>query len=213
MATLKGSVTSRKHIHRLLLNFMSIVLQRCKSKKQPLARSSLQFLIDEYIDRWGDSYKLEDLWWGDETLTWEEAIARAWQSRLSQGKMHGHQCRVANKLHEGLEVALADNRQPEDFKDFQSVYDWVQSIVDRVKGLGATTAYDVARRLGVWLRLEPVVVYLHAGTAAGARKFGVEGEIASLSSFPIEVQLLGATHAENFLCIYKKQISGSAADS
>jgi len=161
---------------------MHTVLQSCKSKKQPLDQSSLQLLIDEYIHRWGDSYKLEDHWWGDKTLTWEEAIARAWRSRLSHEKMHGHQCRVANKLHEGLEVALDDKKQPEDFKDFQSVYDWVQSIVAHVKGLGATTAYDVARRLGAWLKLKPVVVYLHAGTAAGARKFGVEGEIASLRS-------------------------------
>ena len=87
----------------------------------------------------------------------------------------------------------------------------MKSIVSRVRGLGATTAYDAARRLGAWLRLEPVVVYLHAGTAAGARKFGVEGEIAPLIAFPKEVQSLGATHAENFLCIYKDQIPCSAA--
>lgn len=186
---------------------MHTVLQSCTSKKRSLDQSSLQLLIDEYIHKWGDSYKLEDQWWGDKEITWEGAIARAWKSRLSDGKMHGHQRRVANKLPEGLEVALADKKQPEDFKDFQSVYDWAQSIVARVKGLGATTAYDVARRLGAWLRLEPVVVYLHAGTAAGARKFGIEGEIVPLSAFPKEIQSLGATHAENFLCIYKAQLS------
>ena len=57
----------------------------------------------------------------------------------------------------------------------------------------------------VWVR---VVLYLHTGTAAGAKKFGVEGEIAPLSAFPKEIQALGATHAENFLCIYKDQIPG-----
>jgi hypothetical protein len=190
---------------------MHTVLQNCKSKKQSLDQSSLQLLVDEYIHRWGNSYKLEDQWWGDKTLNWEKAIARAWESRLPHGKMHGHQCRIANKLPEGLKIALADNLQPSCFKDFQSLYDWVKSIVGRVKGLGVTTAYDVARRLGAWLRLEPIVIYLHAGTAAGARKFGVEGEIASLSAFPKEIQLLGATHAENFLCIYKNQIPCSAA--
>jgi hypothetical protein len=191
---------------------MNTAFQNCKSKKKPLARSTLQLLIDEYLHIWGDSYKLEDRWWGDKkTLTWEEAIVRAWKSRLSDKKMHNHQRRVANKLDEGLEVALADKKQPEDFEDFQSVYDWVQSIVTRIKGLGDTTAYDVARRLGAWLKLEPVAVYLHAGTAAGARKFGIEGKIASLSAFPKEVQLLGATHAENFLCIYKNQIPCNAS--
>jgi len=190
---------------------MNTVLQNCKGQKQPLDENSLQLLVDEYIHRWGDSYEIEDQWWGDKTLTWEEAIARAWKSRLSHGRMHGHQCRVANRLADGLAVALADGIQPESLKDFQSLHIWVKSVVDRVRGLGTTTAYDIARRLGAWLRLEPSKVYLHAGTAAGARKFGVEGEVAPLSAFPKELQSLGATHTENFLCIYKDRLPYSAA--
>jgi hypothetical protein len=186
---------------------MNTALQSCKGKKKFLDNSNLKLLVYEYLHRWGDSYETEDQWWGDKKLTWEEAIERAWKSRLSNGKMHGHQCRVSNKLSEGLKVALADEMQPEEFKDFQDVYDWVNSVVGRVKGLGATTAYDVARRLGSWLCLEPSVVYLHAGTASGARKLGIEGDVAPLSTFPKEIQLLGATHAENFLCIYKDQLS------
>jgi len=190
---------------------MNTVLQNCKGQKQPPDENSLQLLVDEYIHRWGDSYEIEDQWWGDKTLTWEEAIARAWKSRLSHGRMHGHQCRVANRLADGLAVALADGIQPESLKDFQSLHIWVKSVVDRVRGLGTTTAYDIARRLGAWLRLEPSKVYLHAGTAAGARKFGVEGEVAPLSAFPKELQSLGATHTENFLCIYKDRLHYSAA--
>ena len=140
-------------------------------------------------------------------------MKRAWESRLSNTKMHGHQCRVANKLAEGFKVAFSDGIQPEDLHNFQSLYDWVKSVVDRVKGLGATTAYDVARRLGAWLRLEASVVYLHAGTSAGARKLGIKGAIAPLSAFPKEIQSLGATHAENFLCIYKDQLSDIAAQN
>jgi hypothetical protein len=180
----------------------------CKSKKQSLHKSSLQCLVDEYLHSYGDSYEREDRWWCS-TSAWEDAIKRAWNSRLEDGKMHPHQRRVAKKLPEGLQVALSDKKQPEDFKDFQRLYDWVKSVVSRVNGLGPTTAYDVARRLGAWLRLEPSVVYLHAGTAAGARKFSIEGEVAQLSAFPQEIQSLGATHAENFLCIYKAQLSYS----
>jgi hypothetical protein len=185
---------------------MNIGFQSCKSKKQISNDNYLQSLVNEYKERWGNSYALEDQWWGDKTLTWDKAIERVWKSRLWHGKMHGHQCRVANKLSEGLEVALADKVQPESFKDFQALHIWLQSIVSRIKGLGATTAYDVARRLGVWLGLKPVVVYLHAGTAIGARKFGIKGDTAPLSAFPQEIQSLGATHAENFLCIYKDEI-------
>lgn len=37
----------------------------------------------------------------------------------------------------------------------------------------------------------------------GARKLGIQGHIVSLDDLPIEIKELGATHAENFLCIYK----------
>ena len=186
---------------------MNKVLQNCQSKKQSVDKSSLQFLVDEYHRDWGNSYREEDRWWSAKELTWEKAIERAWDSILPHEKMHRHQWRVGKKLPEGLKIALADGKQPEDFRDFQSLYDWVKFVVDRVKGLRVTTAYDVARRLGAWLRLEPSVVYLHAGTAAGAKKFGIEGEFAPLNVFPTEIQKLGATHAENFLCIYKDRLS------
>ncbi len=168
---------------------------------------TLSLLVSEYLDLYGDSYEEEDLWWGNKELTWDEAISRAWMSRLQNGKMHGHQCLVANKLPEGLTISRIDNKQKEDFKDFQNLYDWVKSVTFRVKGLGATTAYDVARRLGAWLGLKPIMVYLHAATSAGAKKFGIKGDITSLSKFPKEIQYLDATHVENFLCIYKDHIT------
>jgi hypothetical protein len=45
-----------------------------------------------------------------------------------------HALETRCKLDERLNVASADKKQPEDFKGFQSVYDWVKSIVARVKG-------------------------------------------------------------------------------
>ena len=40
----------------LLLDSMNKVFQNCKSKKQPVDRSSLQVLVDEYSREWGNSY-------------------------------------------------------------------------------------------------------------------------------------------------------------
>jgi len=48
--------------------------------------------------------------------------------------MHGHQRRVAHKLLDGLEITLVNKLQPKELKDFQTLYDWVKSVVDRVKG-------------------------------------------------------------------------------
>ncbi|MGB7442794.1 MAG: hypothetical protein WA919_17150 [Coleofasciculaceae cyanobacterium] len=179
-------------------------ISSCNSKKNDSKNSTLATMVDEYLEEYGNSYDWEDKWWGDKNITWSEAIERAWRSRFENGKMHPHQRRVADKLDEGLEVSLSDNIQPDNFNNFESIYSWIKSVTDRVKGLGVTTAYDVTRRLGAWLNMQPTLVYLHGGAAEGAKKLGIEGETVSLNNFPTEIQKLGATHAENFLCIYKE---------
>ena len=121
--------------------------------------------------------------------------------------MHRHQCHVAHKLPEGLKIALAANVQPDRFTDFHQLYSWIKSITACVRGLGNTTTYDVARRLGVWMKIQPELVYLHAGSAKGAKELGIEGESVILTAFPHEIQKLGATHAENFLCYNKDEIA------
>ncbi len=177
-------------------------------KKQSIEADSLAVLVKEYLDQYRDCYKSEDEWWR-ESSTWEEALKKAWNSRLCDGKMHGHQCRVAHKLPEGLKISLDANVQPDRFKNFHQLYSWIKSITTDVKGLGATTTYDVAQRLGVWMNMQPEFVYLHAGAAKGAKHLGIEGESVLLSAFPNEIQKLGATHAENFLCIYKKELAAA----
>lgn len=122
--------------------------------------------------------------------------------------MHGHQCNVGKKkLEEGLTICKSDQRKSDSFNDFHDVYCWIESITKKTEGIGSLTIYDVARRLGAWLELEPSKVYLHRGALKGARKLGIKGEIVSLNDFPPEIQKLGATHAENFLCIYKDEIA------
>lgn len=172
----------------------------------PRSVSALQCLIDEYLHEYGNCYALEDRWWGDQTLGWDQALERAWNSRFHDGKMHGHQRRVSPRLVQGLEIARKDGKQPEAFESFEDLHDWLESITRRVYRLGAVTAYDVARRLGAWLKLEPSTVHLHGGTKGGAAKFGIRGHAAPLTAFPPEVQALGAMHAENFLCIFKNRL-------
>lgn len=178
----------------------------CNSKKQNLIDAQLQIQVNEYLSKWGDSYNCEDKWWGDKNLTWEAALERAWNSCLCNGKMHRHQRHWAKSLPEGLRVSLEPDIYRDNFNNFHDLYSWIESVASRVNGIGCTTTYDVARRLGVWMGLKPELVYLHAGTGEGAKKLGVTGKTAPLSDFPEEIQELGATHAENFLCIYKDVI-------
>jgi len=179
----------------------------CKHKKQLIESSDLGMLVEAYLRCYKDSYKIEDLWWA-ESSTWEKALERAWNSRFCNGKMYSHQCHVAHKLPEGLKISLDAKVQPSRFKDFHKLYSWIKSINICIKGLGDTTTYDVARRLlGVWMRMQPEFVYLHAGSAKGAKKLGIEGEAVLLSAFPHQIQKLSVTHTENFLCLYKKEIA------
>ncbi|MBI5018219.1 MAG: hypothetical protein HZB55_22365 [Deltaproteobacteria bacterium] len=169
--------------------------------------TDLKRLVEDYLRAWGNCYEEEDRWWGDRNLTWPEALTRAWRSRLRDGGMCSHQRRVAARLPEGMKKALATPTDPKKFQTFEDLYVWVASVARQVPGIGTVTTYDVAQRLGAWLGLQPTTVYLHAGTAVGAGKLNVFGPVAELSAFPPEIAKLGATHAENFLCLYKDRLS------
>ena len=181
----------------------------CNSKKKDSKNRTLATMVDEYLKEYGNSYDCEDRWWGDKNIDWSKTIERAWRSLMKDGKMHGHQRNVGKqKLEEGLKICLSlkHSRQPDSFKDFHDIYCWIETITKSAYRLGWLTTYDVARRLGAWLNMPPTMVYLHAGAAEGAKKLGIKGEKVSLNDFPLEIQKLGATHAENFLCIYKNRL-------
>ncbi|MCT7985940.1 hypothetical protein NG796_21925 [Laspinema sp. A4] len=179
----------------------------CDSNPASQNQRTLADWVNDYLGDFGTYYQDQAQWWGDRTLTWDAALERAWLSRFADGKKHRHQYRVpSNKLAEGLNVSRHDGKQAQQFKTFAELHDWVESVTCRVKGLGETTAYDVAQRLGMWLNLAPDLVYLHAGTAKGAALFKITGKTSFLSFFPVEIQKIGASHAENFLCIYKDNL-------
>ena len=183
-----------------------ITFKGCRKQTEDSHSTTLEQLVETYWKKFKHCYAAEDSWWGDPSLSWIEAQQRAWLSKRPDGKTHGHQCLPAKKLPEGRDKALSQKKQPGDFKNFEELHAWVRSITDVIDGLGAMTAYDVARRLGAWLGLQPSMVWLHRGTKDGAKALNIRGNKVPLSAFPEPIQKLGATHAENFLCIYKKEL-------
>lgn len=183
-------------------------------KKAPNGgKKTLSELVEEYQRDWGDFFQNEAKWWGNQALDWESAQKRAWESLCSNGKMHPHQYRVgAKKLKSYLENV--QKKKPESFETFEEVYRWVDSVIhptDSSKKVNELRknllAYDVALRLGMWLKLEPVAVYLHKGAEDGAKNLiEAKGRTAPVNAFPQEIQQLGPTHIENFLCIYKEHL-------
>lgn len=89
-------------------------------------------------------------------------------------------------------------------------FDELHAIVDEcrvIHGVGPLLVYDVASRIGNFLGLKPTYVYLHSGTAKGAKAFGFGGDKIALSQLPEEISMkLTAGQTEDFLCIFKAEL-------
>ena len=95
-------------------------------------------------------------------------------------------------------------------KSFEDLHKTVAATISSIPGIGELTIYDTALRIGAKLQLEPNVVFLHAGTRAGARWLGlnVSGDSLRVTDFPRALQNLKAREIEDLLCIYKGQLDG-----
>jgi hypothetical protein len=81
----------------------------------------------------------------------------------------------------------------------------VDAAARPVRGIGKLYVYDTAIRLGAYLQLFPLQVYLHAGTRSGARALGLDYRVNSVSPtyLPAALQQLKPHEVEDVLCIYK----------
>lgn len=156
--------------------------------------------------------------------TWGVAVDRAVASRRPNGKMHNHQSKVkeADRRRFGERIIqdwpTPNNGWPETFDAF---HDRLEEI--RPHGIGPVTTYDVAVRVGAFLKLEPESLYLHAGVRQGwlalcpvepfgyARRWVGFKRIAR-SDWPTELQSWKADELEDFLCTYR-QMFGSIREA
>lgn len=138
----------------------------------------------------------------------ETATDRAVRSRFPDGKMHNHQTRVRlSALLRFGEAIVSERARIFGFTDFHDLW----HLLDEIKpwGIGALTVYDVAERLGRYLRLTPRRVYLHAGPTIGAKALGipVEGkEWLEMHELPVPMRVLAADEAEDFLCVFNSYL-------
>ena len=125
------------------------------------------------------------------------------------GKRHGHQRRMSENC-----LTEANARLQRRLKalgratTFEELHDLVEAEIKPLKGIGDLTVYDVAHRIGAFLKLEPGIVYLHAGTLAGARALGMKCRSRKLDmkQLPREFHVLRPYEVEDCLCIYKARI-------
>jgi hypothetical protein len=85
------------------------------------------------------------------------------------------------------------------------LHELIEDRIGALRGIGVLTVFDVANHLGAYLGLEPEVVYLHAGTAGGARVLGLDHRAETLdpAELPTAFGCLRPYEIEDCLCIYQ----------
>lgn len=131
------------------------------------------------------------------------AIREAALCRLSNGHRHPHQYRIPLGALVSAERRLQrDIKQLEASASFSELHARVERLIGPIKGIGELATYDIAHRIGAFLKLAPDTVYLHAGTRKGARKLNLKGKSLHPSEFPKEFNVLTPAEIEDCLCIY-----------
>ena len=94
-------------------------------------------------------------------------------------------------------------------KAFEELLRVVAEEAGRIRALGPLYVYDTALRIGAKLSVSPAVVYLHAGTRAGAKAIGIDSrrEKITVAELPEPFRVLSPHEVEDALCIYKGLLS------
>jgi hypothetical protein len=92
---------------------------------------------------------------------------------------------------------------------FDELHGLIQSEINQIDGVGPLLVYDATTTLGAHLGLNPDRIYLHAGTAVGAKALlSVVGRSTIMrSELPPAFLRPRCYEVENCLCIYKDELA------
>ena len=127
-------------------------------------------------------------------------------------KKRGHAFRLTTSALAAGNTAL--NAVADDLlgcQNYECLLQIIEAVTDGISGLGVLYSYDTALRLGANRNMLPAKVYLHAGTAKGAKRLGVTvagHRYLDPAELPAELHQLEPYEMEDFLCIYKDKLTG-----
>lgn len=152
--------------------------------------------------------KRPDTWseFAAQQSTLKDAITVSALSINKENKRCPHQYRIPKAVLEQAKHELLINiGRIRKAKSFDDLYTIVKTL--GIFGIGELTAYDIAVRIGAYLKLNPDRVYLHAGTRVGAKTLlgEVSGDYLFKSDLPkaFRGHNLKYGEIEDILCIYK----------
>lgn len=127
----------------------------------------------------------------------------AWGKRPN-GEWHPHQYCVAKAARRALCGKL--KKREADLRAAGSFEELITIVTEcTVPGIGPLTVYDAATRIGAYRRKEPKFVYLHAGTAKGAKALGWPTDRPTLTMGEVSppFRKLLPREVEDCLCLYR----------
>jgi hypothetical protein len=139
--------------------------------------------------------------------TLEEAIKIAILSRDIDNKKHKHQYRIANiqlKVYYN-KVSLIETKI-KNVKSFEELLNLL--IIEKTVGIGYLALYDIALRIGYYIKIKPDFIYLHAGAKTGAINFfgrKIKNKYLSKDEFvakATDFKNFSCAEIEAFLCIH-----------
>jgi hypothetical protein len=170
--------------------------------------TSLEAIVEDWQMRFieGDAKKFRDtvVDYCVKASSFEEAVTRACRCRNELGKKHNHQSKVRDPVLMAWCKEICGNIIPSQIIDFDHLFDSLNLI--RIWGIGPVTHYDVATRIGAWMKLEPEQLYLHAGVLDGWKLLYGNGrwpERIHRRSWPEALRVLPADQVEDLLCAYR----------
>jgi hypothetical protein len=123
------------------------------------------------------------------------------------GKKYSHQWRIQEEVlrivQAKLQAAKSKFTTARDFDALHAIKEGIGSL----RGVADLAIYDFALRIGAYLRIEPKLVYLHQGSAEGARLLGFEGKTLDPKELPAAFSRLTPAEIEDCLCIYKSDLA------
>jgi hypothetical protein len=170
----------------------------------------LNEIVSDYILAYRDNARAEMRFFEIQRSS-AAAIRKAALCELPSGNRHPHQHRIPKSQLQEAEVRLqAIGRKLARAADFSALHKLVEDEIGSIEGIGALAVYDISHRIGAHFGKAPQLVYLHAGTRAGARVFNISGDAFDPRKLPKAFSRLTPSEIEDCLCIYKDELRDRA---
>lgn len=167
-----------------------------------MVKKRFKILLSEYLIRDFMLLEYEKVFFQEKTNL-KVAIITATLATNCEGKKHSHQKRIPNSaLQNFKKKVLSKESKIQRVQTFQDLYMIVQSC--KVFGVGNLTIYDVSLRIGFYLSIYPIRLYLQAGSKIGYQRLIESGiiKVGEIENY-LKSQNILSYHFENFLCLYR----------